>query len=112
MAYFIRMEFIETAKFAACLYEYLDDDSYLDLQISLIEQPDRGDLIKGGGGIRKLRFAAQGRGKSGGARIIYYWVTDAGQIYLLHIYPKSKKENLTDAEVAELRQLAKEINHG
>ncbi|MDL2279825.1 type II toxin-antitoxin system RelE/ParE family toxin [Desulfovibrio sp. OttesenSCG-928-G11] len=106
------MEFIETVKFAACLYEYLDDDSYLDLQLLLIAQPDRGDLIKGGGGIRKLRFAMHGKGKSGGIRIIYYWVSEQGQIYLLHLYPKSKKENLTDAEVAELRQLAKEINHG
>jgi hypothetical protein len=106
------MEFIETPQFSAVLYDYLNEDSYLDLQIYLIEHPDRGDIIKGGGGIRKLRFAAQGKGKSGGVRIIYYWVTDAGQIYLLTIYPKGRKDTLTDAEVAELRDLAKEIRHG
>ena len=106
------MEFIETKKFADHLYEFLDDDSYLDLQLGLIERPDRGSLIRGGGGIRKLRFAARGKGKSGGVRIIYYWLTEAGQIYMLHIYPKSRKDNLTDAEVAELRSLVKEILHG
>lgn len=106
------MEFIETPQFSSVLYDYLDDESYLNLQISLIERPDRGDVIPGGGGIRKLRFAAQGRGKSGGVRIIYYWVTEAGQIYMLTLYPKGKKENLTDDEVAKLRKLAKEIAHG
>ena len=106
------MEFIETKQFAAVLYDYLNDDSYLDLQICLIERPDRGDIIKGGGGIRKLRFAAQGKGKSGGVRVIYYWVTDAGQIYLLTIYPKNRKDTLTEAEVAELRYIVKEIRHG
>lgn len=105
------MEFIETPQFSSILYDYLDDASYLDLQIDLIKRPDRGDLIPGGGGIRKLRFAAQGRGKSGGVRIIYYWVTEAGQIYLLTLYPKGKKDNLTDEEVATLRKLAKEIVH-
>lgn len=106
------MEFIETPQFSTVLYDYLDDASYLDLQIELIERPDRGDLISGGGGIRKLRFAAQGRGKSGGVRIIYYWVTEAGQIYLLTLYPKGKKDNLTDEEIAKPRKLAKEIAHG
>jgi hypothetical protein len=112
MTYIKYMEFIETPRFSSILYDYLDDDSYLDLQICLIERPDRGDIIRGGGGIRKLRFAAQGKGKSGGVRVIYYWVTEAGQIYLLTIYPKSRKDTLTDAEVAELRAFVKEICHG
>ena len=106
------MEFIETKKFAALLYEFLDDDSYFDLQLSLIERPDRGSIIKGGGGIRKLRFAVGGKGKSGGVRVIYYWLTEAGQMYMLHLYAKSRKDDLTDAEVAELRSLVKEIQHG
>lgn len=106
------MEFIETKQFAELLYDFLDDEAYRDLQIALIKRPDAGDLIKGGGGIRKLRFAAQGKGKSGGVRVIYYWVTEAGQIYLLQIYPKNRKDTLTDAEIAELRNLVKEIRHG
>ena len=106
------MEFIETKQFFELLYEFLNDDSYLELQISLIERPDQGVLIKGGGGIRKLRFSARGKGKRGGVRIIYYWVTGAGQIYMLHIYPKSRKDDLTDAELSELRDLVKEMQHG
>ena len=69
----------------------------------------RGDIIKGGGGIRKLRYAAQGRGKSGGVRVIYYWVKDNHQIYMLVVYPKSKKDDLTDKETAILRDLVKEL---
>jgi len=106
------MEFIETQRFSDVLYDYLDENSYLELQISLIERPDQGDIILGGGGIRKLRFAAQGKGKRGGVRVIYYWITEAGQIYLLTLYPKGRKDNLTDAEVAEFRDLVKEIRHG
>lgn len=68
----------------------------------------RGDIIKSGGGIRKLRYAAQGRGKSGGVRVIYYWVKDNHQIYMLVVYPKSKKDDLTDKETAILRDLVKE----
>ncbi len=69
----------------------------------------RGDIIKGGGGIRKLRYAAQGRGKSGGVRVIYDWVKDNHQIYMLVVYPKSKKDDLTDKETAILRDLVKEL---
>jgi hypothetical protein len=71
--------------------------------------PEQGDIIKGGGGIRKLRFALQGVGKRGGARVIYYWLRDDGQIYMLLIYPKSKKDDLTDQEVAVLREFVKEL---
>jgi len=112
MTYVWHMEFIETQRFSDALYDYLDEDSYQELQVSLIERPDQGDIIPGGGGIRKLRFAAQGKGKKGGVRVIYYWVTKAGQIYMIAIYPKGRKDNLTDAELAEFRDLAKEIHHG
>lgn len=74
-----------------------------------MEAPDRGDLVKGGGGIRKLRYAAQGRGKSGGVRVIYYWLTEQHQIYMLVMYPKSQKDNLSDRETAILAQLVKAL---
>ena len=112
MTYILDMEFIETLNFATSIYNYLDDDAYFDLQLALIEQPDKGDIIKGGGGIRKLRFAAKGKGKRGGVRVIYYWLSESGQIYLLHIYSKSAKDNLTSNELAELRSLVKEIKDG
>ena len=70
---------------------------------------ERGDFIKGGGGIRKLRHALPGRGKSGGVRVICYWLRDDGQIYMLLIYQKSNKDDLTDRETALLREFVKEL---
>lgn len=103
------MEFIETPTFTRLITALLFDDAYRGLQNELAADPERGDIIKGGGGIRKLRYAVQGRGKSGGVRVIYYWVKDNHQIYLLVVYPKSKKDTLTDKETAILRELVKEL---
>ncbi|MFN7835405.1 MAG: type II toxin-antitoxin system RelE/ParE family toxin [Burkholderiaceae bacterium] len=103
------MEFIETSVFTRLLNPLLDDEEYRGLQNILVEKPDRGNLIKSGGGIGKLRYALPGRGKSGGVRVIYYWVKDSHQIYLLLIYPKSKKDDLTDQETALLREFIKEL---
>lgn len=72
----------------------LRDAEYRRLQNTLVEDPACGALIKGGGGIRKVRQAATGSGKSGGVRAIYYWITERHQIYMLVIYPKSKKDML------------------
>ena len=74
------------------------------LQNLLAEGLERGDILKGGGGIRKLRYTLPGRGKHGGVRVIYYWLRNEEQIYMLLIYPKSKKDNLTDRETALLRE--------
>lgn len=110
MAYIMQsVEFIETPTFTRLLTELLTDDEYAGLQNVLVQNPERGDIIKGGGGIRKLRFARPGRGKSGGVRVIYYWLRDDGQIYMLLIYPKSKKDDLTDRETALLREFVKEL---
>jgi len=103
------VEFIETATFTKMVTTLLTDDEYRALQNELVEAPELGDLIKGGGGIRKLRHAIQGRGKSGGVRVIYYWIKDNQQIYMLVVYPKSKKDNLTDKETAILREFVKEL---
>ncbi|NMG49186.1 hypothetical protein GO613_13845 [Azoarcus communis] len=101
------MEFIETPVFTRLITGLLSDDDYAKLQLQLADRPDSGDVIPGGGGIRKLRYALPGRGKSGGIRVIYYWIKDDGQILMLVAYPKSKKDTLTDAEVALLRELVK-----
>lgn len=103
------MEFIETPTFTRMVMALLSDDEYRELQNELVEDPERGDLIKGGGGIRKLHYAVQGRGKSGGVRVIYYWVKDSHLIYMLVVYPKSKKDDLTDKETAILRNYVKEL---
>lgn len=103
------MEFIETPTFTRLLADLLVDEDYRRLQNVLVENPEQGDIIKGGGGIRKLRFALPGRGKSGGVRVIYYLLREDGQIYMLLIYPKSRKDNLTDRETALLYEFVKEL---
>lgn len=105
----IAVEFIETPTFTRMITALLSDDEYWGLQNMLMENPARGEIIQGGGGIRKLRYAAQGGGKSGGMRVIYYWVKDRDQIYMLVAYPKSKKDDLTDKETAVLRKYVKEL---
>ena len=69
----------------------------------------RGKLIPGSGGIRKLRWAGSGRGKRGGLRIIYYWRVANQQIWMLLAYPKNEQDNLTKAEIKQLKQWVKEF---
>lgn len=107
--YFNQMIFIETPTFSRLISELLSDDEYSKLQTELAKRPDVGDLIKDGGGIRKLRWKRAGTGKSGGIRVIYYWLTADNQILMLLAYPKSVKDNLTDKETAILRNLVKEL---
>lgn len=103
------MEFIETPTFTRLLVGLLTDDEYAALQNVLVLNPEQGDVIKGGGGIRKLRHALPGGGKSGGVRVICYLLKEDAQIYMLLIYPKAKKENLTERETALLREFVKEL---
>ena len=106
------VEFIETPVFTRQIQLLISDDEYAVLQRELSEDPQVGALVRGGGGIRKMRFALPGRGKSGGIRVIYYWLREDGQIYMLLAYPKSEKDNLTDRETAVFRELVKELQHG
>ena len=103
------MVFIETSVFTRMVTSLLTDDEYREFQNVLLKDPAAGDLIKGGGGIRKIRFAAKGRGKSGGVRTIYFWAKAKDQIYMLVIYPKSKKDTLSDKETAILHDYVKEL---
>jgi len=83
----------------------MSDDEYRQLQEALITRPDMGDIIKSSGGIRKVRWKLEGRGKSGGVRVIYYWAVADEQLYMLYTYAKSKQENLTKEQVAMLREV-------
>jgi len=97
------MVIIETRIFTKIITEMMTDDEYKLLQESLIIKPDIGAIIKGSGGLRKARWKLEGRGKSGGGRYIYYWVTDEDQILMLYAYQKSKQETLTPEQVRLLK---------
>ena len=71
----------------------------------LASHPQSGDLIQGSGGIRKLRWSAQGRGKSGGVRVIYYYHNGAVPLFLLTVFGKSERANISKAERNELAKL-------
>ena len=103
------MVFIETSLFMKLLPEYLDDKEYRLLQIHLIGHPDAGALIRGSGGVRKVRWGAGGKGKSGGVRVIYYWLTAEHQIFFLTLYGKAEKEDLSAQDLKRVVQLLKEL---
>lgn len=97
------MLFVETSVFSAQRDDWLSDEEYRGLQNYLIEYPDAGDLIRGSGGIRKVRWAAKGKGKSGGVRVIYYWAKAPSHVYLLTLYGKSER---ADIDRATLKRIA------
>lgn len=106
------MVFVELTPFVAFRAEHWSDDELRALQSFLLVSPDAGDLIRGGAGLRKLRWSAQGRGKRGGARVIYYWHVPGERIYLIYGYVKSEREDLTPQQVRTLAELMKDIKHG
>jgi hypothetical protein len=101
--------FIETRLFTRLVQDYLTDDEYREPQALLIEQPDAGTIIRGTGGVRKLRWRAPGRGKRGGYRVIYYARIERGEIWMLTMYPKNVKENIP---ASVLREIRKEVENG
>lgn len=102
------MEIIETSIFTRQITELISDDEYAELQFALIQRPELGSLIPQSGGIRKLRWAGSGRGKRGGIRVIYYWQNLEEQIYMLLVYAKNAKENMTTAQLKILRKLVEQ----
>ena len=102
------MELIETSTFTRQMTALLSDEDYGEFQSRLAANPGLGALIKGGGGIRKIRVAVGSRGKRGGARIIYYWAVRKDLILLLYAYPKNVAADLTPRQVARLAKVVKE----
>jgi len=86
--------FVETKLFTELVGQYLSDDEYLELQLSLVANPEAGDLVRGSGGLRKLRWRVAGRGKRGGIRVIYYLRSQKGQMWMLTLYAKNEEENI------------------
>jgi hypothetical protein len=98
------MIFVELNPFLEFRRAHCSDEELRALQNILLERPDAGPVIPGAGGLRKLRWALAGRGKRGGARVVYYWHGKADRVYLVLAYAKNEQDNLTPDQA---RQLAK-----
>ena len=103
------MVFVETGLFSKLLRDYLSDEEYRRLQNHLIDRPDAGALIRGSGGVRKVRWSAGGKGKSGGVRVIYYWAKPDEQTFFLSIYGKSEKDALSARDLKRIVKLLGEL---
>ena len=98
----------ETTVFTKQVQKLLDRESYRLLQLRLVAEPDAGDLIRGTGGLRKIRWEGAGRGKRGGVRVIYYWARRDAVILLLLIYSKTQQDDLTAQQKALRKKLIQE----
>jgi len=102
------MKFIETPIFSKEVQTLLKDDEYKSLQVALLLRPEQGSIIPKSGGLRKVRWSSKGKGKQGGLRVIYYWDNKTESFYMLLIYSKSKKDDLSPDQLQILSQIVKE----
>jgi hypothetical protein len=102
------MEIRETPVFTRQILASWSDEAYRLLQLYLVANPDAGDLIPGTGGLRKLRWGAEGRGKRGGHRIIYYWGVAPKVLLMLFLFPKNAQADLTPEQKRILRLLVQQ----
>jgi mRNA-degrading endonuclease RelE of RelBE toxin-antitoxin system len=101
----MKFAFIESSLFTKMVLDYLSEDDYTAFQQFLLEQPLIGDVVKGAGGVRKVRWARAGAGKSGGVRVCYYTRNAAGQIVLLLIYAKNVRASIPGAVLKQIKEV-------
>jgi hypothetical protein len=102
------VELIETSTFTRQITSLISDEAYARFQLRLAANPELGAVIRGGGGIRKVRIAVGARGERGGARVIYYWAVRRDQILLLFAYAKSAAADLTPKQISQLARVVRE----
>ena len=107
MARFAPVSVVETPEFLSAARKLLNEDERKLLVDYLAYNPAAGDLIPGTGGVRKLRWAVKGRGKRGGARIIYFYHSIALPLFALTAYAKSGRADLSQRDRNEFRRLTK-----
>lgn len=103
----MRALFVELPSFTRYRADYLSDEGLRALQNAMLAEPEKGDVIEGTGGLRKLRHAdaRRGKGKRGGLRIIYYWWQAGGQFWLFTLYDKDEISDLSAKEKAALKAM-------
>ncbi|MDE2133882.1 MAG: type II toxin-antitoxin system RelE/ParE family toxin [Alphaproteobacteria bacterium] len=98
---------VETPEFLAATRKLMDEDERVQLVDFLASNPETGDLIPGTGGVRKLRWGLEGRGKRGGARVIYFFHSEKLPLFVYSIYAKNTQADLSDSAKNELKKITK-----
>jgi mRNA-degrading endonuclease RelE of RelBE toxin-antitoxin system len=88
------LTFVETKLFTSLVGRYLSDEEYAGLQLSIAANPEAGEIVRGSGGVRKLRWGGSGRGKRGGIRVIYYLRRARGEVWMLTVYAKNEADSI------------------
>jgi hypothetical protein len=96
---------VESPIFQKLWPRYWDEDERAEFASFIAQNPEAGAVIRGSGGIRKVRWAREGAGKSGGVRIVYLARNEAGELYLLTLYAKSESENISLTTLKEIRRV-------
>lgn len=104
------LTFIELQGFSKRRQALMDDETYRQFQIYLLENYTQGCYLQQTGGCRKIRWNGNGKGKSGGVRVIYYVLASKGRIYLLLIYSKNEQDNLTTEQCTIIKKLVGQLN--
>jgi hypothetical protein len=94
--------------FTRLLRRHQEDDDYRALLLALVLRPEQGAVIPGGAGVRKMRWASQGRGKRGGLRVVYYWAAQVQTFYMLYVYSKNQQGDLNATQIRTLARIVRE----
>jgi len=100
---------VETSSYIALAGKLFSEAERDNIVAMVAEDPQCGEVMSGTGGFRKVRVPRQGMGKSGGARVVYIWRSDKFPVFLITVFPKNKKANLTKAERNALKKRADDI---
>jgi hypothetical protein len=106
------IKIVRTSIYQRACRRIMTDPEILSAEAEIISGPEAWPVIPGGGGIRKARVARGGKGKSGGARVIYFWMSARGELYFLTAYAKNVQEDLSQGELREWRDLIRSIKNG
>ena len=104
-----RHTIVEMPSYVALAGKLFSEGEREDIVAMVAKDPQCGEVMSGTGGFRKVRVSRQGMGKSGGARVVYIWRNDEFPVFLITVFPKNKKANLTKAERNALKKRADDI---
>jgi len=98
------LTFVETRLFTQLMQNYFTDEEYAALQNAIAANPEAGDMIRGSGGVPKLRWGPAGRGRRGGVRVIYYLRLRQGQVWMLTLYAKNEADSIPGPVLRKIKE--------